>query len=57
MNKKGFTKMEIAIIICLALALIAAIGFCIFRVWVFSNYGDTPVTEMPAWVWWVMQGT
>ena len=35
--------------------IIAAIAFGIFRAWVFFNYGDTPVTELPAWVWWLMQ--
>lgn len=37
------------------LVIVAAIAFGIFRTWVFFNYGDTPVTELPAWAWWLMQ--
>ena len=57
MNKKGFTVMEVVIIICIILVFALSIGFCVFRAWAFSNYGDMPITEVPAWVWWIMQGT
>ena len=40
----------------LILLIVGCIVFAIFRTWVFFNYGDTPVTELPAWVWWIMQG-
>lgn len=57
MNKKGFTKMEIAILICIILVLIIGIGCCVLRGWAFATYKDTPITEIPAWVWFMMQGT
>ena len=39
----------------LVLMFLGLVAFIIFRVWVFFTYGDTPVTELPAWVWWIMQ--
>ena len=37
------------------LMVILVVAFVILRTWVFFTYGDTPVTELPAWVWWLMQ--
>ena len=36
-------------------ALVIALGYIALRIYCFANYGNTPVTELPAWVWWVMQ--
>ena len=38
--------------IIVALLVIALI---VFRIMVMINYGDTPITEIPAWAYWVMQ--
>lgn len=51
-NKRSFTRLEVTIIVALLLVSVGAIAF---RVWVFATYGNTPVTELPAWVWWIMQ--
>lgn len=37
-----------------AIAIIIIVGYIILRCYCFINYGDRPVTEVPAWVWWIM---
>lgn len=39
----------------IAIILGLAIGLIIFRIYVFKTYGDRPITEVPAWAFWVMQ--
>ena len=36
------------------IVFVIAIGYIILRVYCFVNYGNLPITEVPAWVWWVM---
>lgn len=40
----------------LAVMIIAAIATVIFVCWTFMTYGDKPITEIPSWAFWVMQG-
>ena len=40
----------------LAFMIIAAIATVIFVCWTFITYGDKPITEIPSWAFWVMQG-
>ena len=42
-------------IVFLVIILGLVIGLSIFRIYVFNTYGDRPITEVPAWVFWVMQ--
>lgn len=30
------------------------VGVIILRLYCFFTYGDKPITEVPSWVWWVM---
>lgn len=39
----------------LILMIVGVVAYAILCVWAFFNYADTPVTELPAWVWWIMQ--
>ena len=39
----------------LILVCLISVAYVLLRVWVVFTYGDTPVTELPAWVWWLMQ--
>ena len=56
MSKKMKMYLERVLIlspfIIVALLVIALI---VFRILVMINYGDTPITEIPAWAYWVMQ--
>jgi hypothetical protein len=36
------------------IVLLLVVGFIILRTYCFFTYADTPVSELPAWVWWVM---
>jgi len=38
----------------LIIVLLLVVGFIILRIYCFFAYANTPVTELPAWVWWVM---
>lgn len=31
------------------------IGVIIFNIWLFKEYGNKPLSEMPIWVYWVTQ--
>lgn len=56
MSKK--MKMYLERVLILSPFIIVAllvIAFIIFRIMVIINYGDTPITEIPAWAYWVMQ--
>lgn len=39
----------------LILTIIGVVAYAILCAWAFFTYADTPVTELPAWVWWIMQ--
>ena len=39
----------------LILVCLIAVAYVLLRVWVVFAYGDIPITELPAWVWWLMQ--
>lgn len=40
----------------LIILLLIAIGYIVLRIYCYINYGNLPVTDVPAWVWWVMHG-
>lgn len=40
----------------LIIVLIIAIGYIALRIYCYVNYGNVPISEVPAWVWWVMYG-
>lgn len=40
--------------VVLALALIIAIVMIVVRIYAFVTYGDTPITEAPVWVVWIL---
>lgn len=57
MNKKIDSNNIIAVFwtVLSILIIIAVVAYAILCTWAFFNYADTPVTELPAWVWWIMQ--
>ena len=41
--------------ILLILMIVGVVAYAVLCIWVCFTYADTPVTELPAWVWWIMQ--
>ena len=39
----------------LILTIVGVVAYAILCAWTFFTYADMPVTELPAWVWWIMQ--
>lgn len=39
-----------------AIAVIFILGLIIIHIYVLVKYGNTPVSEMPTWVWWWLNG-
>lgn len=57
-TKKKKNKIDFATILLLlpyVIVPLLVIAFIIFRVIVFIKYGNTPITEIPAWVYWIMR--
>lgn len=52
-NKHSFAYM--LLLLPYVIVPLLVIAFIIFRVVVFIKYGDTPITEIPAWVYWIMR--
>ena len=50
-------KLDLTILLLLPYVIVPllVIAYIIFRVVVMIKYGDTPITEIPAWVYWVMR--
>ena len=38
-----------------AFFVLLAVGLICFRVFVFFKYANTPIKDVPAWAYWVMQ--
>lgn len=41
--------------VLLILMIVGVAAYAIFCIWAFFTYADTPIAELPAWVWWIMQ--
>lgn len=39
-----------------AIAVILILGLIIIHIYMLVKYGNTPVSEMPTWVWWWLKG-
>ena len=52
MNKRGFTYMEWLLILGIVIIVVVS---CAVPLYIYSQYGDTPVSEMPMWVWWYLK--
>jgi hypothetical protein len=50
--KDNLTLLEILGVIVVILIL----GLIITHIYVLVKYGNTPVSEMPTWVWWWLKG-
>lgn len=48
MNNKGLTVHELIVLIFL-------VGIIAFNIWIFANYGNKPVSEMPIWLYWLLK--
>ena len=51
MNKRGFTFYEMLLIICI---IIVVAIFVILPIYAMIVYADTPISETPVWVWYVL---
>lgn len=51
MNKRGFTFYEMILIICI---IIVVAVFVILPIYAMITYADTPISETPVWVWYVL---
>lgn len=50
-NKKGFTAYEIVLLIAICIVIVAVFIECS----VAKEYADTPMSEVPMWVWWLLK--
>lgn len=49
-NKNKLDWKSILLIILYIIIIIAVIGFFVFlRIWVYMEYGDVPISEVPSW--------
>lgn len=49
-NKNKLDRKSILLIIVYILIIIAVIGFFVFlKIWVYMEYGDVPISEVPSW--------
>ena len=57
MKKKFDSELIVGIFwtILLILMIVGVVAYAVLCIWAFFAYADTPVTELPAWVWWIMQ--
>ena len=55
MSKMKMYLERVLILSPFIIVALLVIAFIIFRIMVMINYGDTPITEIPAWAYWVMQ--
>lgn len=55
MSKMKMYLERVLILSPFIIGALLVIAFIIFRIMVMINYGDTPITEIPAWAFWVMQ--
>lgn len=39
-----------------AIVVIFVVGVVVVHIYVLAKYGNTPVSEMPTWVWWWLNG-
>lgn len=60
MDKKKLKKIGRQILSCTivygmpAITIALIVGYIILCCYCFINYGNKPITEVPAWVWWIM---
>lgn len=52
MNKRGFTFVEMMLVIAIVIIVVVS---CAVPLYIYSQYGNTPVSELPMWVWWFMR--
>lgn len=55
MSKKSICKEQIIFYALTVLFVLLIVGLICFRVCVFFKYANTPVKDVPAWAYWVMQ--
>lgn len=54
-KKSKFDLTTLLLLLPYVIVPLLVIAFIIFRVVVMIKYGNTPITEIPAWVYWVMR--
>lgn len=55
MSKKGVCKEQVIFYIGVGLFVVLVLGLIALRTFVFFRYANTPVKDVPAWAYWVMQ--
>lgn len=55
MGKIDIEPEQIVFIFMLGIVIVITAACLALRVYVFKEYGNTPIAEVPAWAYWVMQ--
>lgn len=55
MSKKSICKEQIIFYAVTVFFVLLIIGLICFRMFVFFKYANTPIKDVPAWAYWVMQ--
>lgn len=54
-KKKNKFDLTILLLLPYIIVPLLVIAFIILKVVVMIEYGNTPITEVPAWAYWIMQ--
>ena len=55
MKEKGLCKEQVIFYIGVSLFVILVLGMIGLRCFVFFKYANTPIKDIPAWAYWIMQ--
>lgn len=48
--------LAILLITFLCVIVLGTLGFCVLSIVLSIKYANVPVSELPTWVWWLLQG-
>ena len=51
---KNINWFSILIVILAVIAIICALSTIILYIWAFMTYKDTPISEIPGWIIWIL---
>lgn len=56
MNKPDLNLSSAIFLGLLLMAIIGSVTFLVLYVYAIVTYGDTPMSDCPVWVWWILNG-